>query len=127
MWLVCNNSFVSIVQDRVDDSYVWVRARRRKDLDNFMEGSKYTYVTLQTEDSDYEFRCKIPKKVLSKILASKAFDIDYDNFKNAIKDDFCLKDFANRVWMAGVMTLADGALDLLDVIRKRRESGLNTK
>jgi hypothetical protein len=103
MWLCLNNSFVSIVEDNVDTDYVWVRGRRYADVENFV-GREYEIVELPRRD--YRYRARITKMKLSEILASCAFRIDYDNFKNSVPvSDNDLYFFYNEIWSAGVRNL----------------------
>ena len=79
-----NDSFVSIVQDRNVPSRVAVRARVEEDLISLFPEHAGDIIT--TDDSDYRFRLFLDKVYVSKIVAGRVIDIDYDNFKNSVKE-----------------------------------------
>lgn len=101
MWICKNNSFVSIVEDRGDPNWVWVRGRRLQDVAAFIESE---VGISQDLDADYHFRIKITKLELAQILVGSVMDITYDNFKNSVKDGD-LKYFYHEVWGAGQRNL----------------------
>ena len=82
MWIAMNDSFVSIVQDRNVPSRVAVRARVEEDLIALFPDHAQDIIT--TDDSDYRFRLFLDKSYVSKIVADRVLDIDYDNFKNSV-------------------------------------------
>lgn len=88
MWIFTNKAFVSIVQDREDSAFAWVRARCEGDLEAFLGTyeiqSHVVGGVVKTVNADYRFRAKIHRDYLAPILLQALFDIDYDNFKNSI-------------------------------------------
>jgi len=78
-----NDSFVSIVQDRNVPTQVAVRARVKEDLVSLFPQHIQNVIT--TDDSDYRFRLFLDKAYVSKIISDRVLDIDYDNFKNSVK------------------------------------------
>ena len=84
MWVAMNDSFVSIVADRNDPDGVVVRARKYEDLvafEPFIENK-----IIESNDSDYRFRVFIQKRYAAEIMFEKTAEIDYDNFKNSVKE-----------------------------------------
>lgn len=82
MWIVMNDSFISIVEDRNDESKVVVRARVREDLLNTFP-DKLDHL-IETSDSDYRFRMFLDRDYVSDRMMNKIQDIDYYNFKSSI-------------------------------------------
>jgi hypothetical protein len=83
MWIMLYDCFFSIVSKDCAPDELMVRARRPGDIEKVFKGYKATEYT----QSDYHYRCAIPKKVIIAALTTEIEDIDYSNFKNAIKDD----------------------------------------
>lgn len=87
MWVITTDGFLSVVQDRDDRKGVLVRARALEDLqalDRYQPGLSEGIWT--DEEADYPFRLKLPKAAWATIVGRMARDIDYDNFKNAVKE-----------------------------------------
>lgn len=81
MWIFTNFAFISIVKDRTDPTQVVVRARVRDDLEK-MFGSEHNVI--ESSDSDYRFRMFLDHEFVTKTVAERVEEIDYDNFKNSI-------------------------------------------
>jgi len=88
MWIAMNDSFLSVVQDRNDPDGAVVRARVRDDLHNVFDTDDTEANVIESNDSDYRFRVFVPKAVVAEIISSLINQIDYDNFKNSVEDDF---------------------------------------
>jgi hypothetical protein len=82
MWIFLNNSFLSIVQHRDKPDHKMVRARLRGDIDNVFPDAE----VVRTPQADYLYRATIPTSEVSAVLAKQIEEIDYDNFKNSVKD-----------------------------------------
>lgn len=105
MWVVKNNSFVSIVQDRNDASMVFIRGRRESDVRNFI-GSFASFVdVVETPENDYQFRVHVSKVVLADMMLAATYEVDYPNFKDSIKNDHALSCFSHEVWLSGYRNL----------------------
>lgn len=102
MWICLNNSFVSIVESKDDSSKVYVRSRRKDDLENFLGEGEWQI--LETPRRDYRYRLLIDKAVLSKILADSVSKITYGNFKDSVEDG-SLSRMYHEVWSSGVQWL----------------------
>lgn len=98
MWICLNNGFLSALEDRNDFEYLYVRARVREHLkDNFPD-----HDIIESFDSDYQFRIRIPKYDFGKIIFDKINDITYDNFKDSVQDED-LKLAYGQIWMVMLM------------------------
>lgn len=74
--------FFSAVEDREDDSAVFLRARVRGDAEQLAAAVGGT--VLETPAADYGFRVRMAKADWARYVAACAGGIDYDNFKNAV-------------------------------------------
>src|ERR1700681_4611127 len=82
MWLMTNNSCLSIVSKDCGPAELLVRARRAGDIEKVFPNAK---VTRQT-DSDYLYRAILPRDVVKWALAAMIDLIDYPNFKDSVED-----------------------------------------
>ena len=87
MWMFTKDGFFSVVEHRGDDTKLIVRARDREDLETITElfPVETDLKVLHTPDADYEWRLVIDRRDWAKYCKVSAWEIDYDNFKNAIK------------------------------------------
>jgi hypothetical protein len=85
MWIFTDTSFVSIVRPKNGKGrkdFLVARGRVKGDIE-----AMFPKATVRlTPARDYRFRALIPRKVVAEVLAKKAMDIDYDNYKDAITD-----------------------------------------
>lgn len=95
MWIAMNDAFVSIVEDRNNKNQVVVRARVAGDLEDLFPEHKSKII--ETEDSDYRFRLFLDRQFVSKVIQYRIMDIDYDNFKNSVKEKW-RKDAYMGIW-----------------------------
>jgi hypothetical protein len=84
MWICLNNAFISAVQDEGDANMLRIRARNRRHLETLFPKDKKNI--LSRKDTDYRFRVFIPKAEFAALLAQKAMEIDYPNFKDSVRD-----------------------------------------
>lgn len=84
MWVFCNNTYVSIVQDRDMADQLWVRARLKGDLEAFFEVLVEDLDVIETPEADYRWRCVASRPLVTAALIHAASKIDYENFKNSI-------------------------------------------
>jgi len=87
MWIVMNDSYVSIVKDREDDMGVVVRARVKEDLESLF-GKDHAEDIIETDDSDYRFRLFLDQAYVAAVIEDRVMNIDYDNFKNSVKQSW---------------------------------------
>lgn len=85
MWIMTTVGFFSVIENTNKD-YLTVRARVRKDLDDLRDHyMPELHVTHETPEKDYPFRAYIRREFFSDGIAKAAKDINYSNFKNAVK------------------------------------------
>lgn len=99
MWICLNDGFISAVENTRDltGNQLVIRARKREHLENIFPKSD----VVETLDTDYRFRVFMTKEDFSKVLASRALNINYDNFKNSVKDEK-LHDMYEGFWWIGL-------------------------
>ncbi len=89
------NSFVSVVNDKDDQTKVHVRARSRKCLESLFEGQSVKILT--DAKADYVYRVVTDKVAFSNIIQSAIVGIDYPDFKSNIKNSK-RHTFYSEVW-----------------------------
>ena len=96
MWIMTTRGFYSAVQHRDDPELIMLRARCQKDLlalkELLPELEPYS-----VPGSDYAWRAVISQKNWQKALVQLAAEIDYPNFKDAVKDQLHKQAYMN-VW-----------------------------
>lgn len=87
MWICDNEGFVSIVADRGNPDRLLVRARRKEDLEAVLKSVLPTVEIFSDKGADYKWRAFVDRKTVASIVANRILDIEYDNFKNSVKND----------------------------------------
>ena len=82
MWIMMNNSFLSIVSKDCSPAELLVRARRAGDIERVFPDAKVTRNT----NSDYLYRAVLPRDAVKQALAAMIDHIDYPNFKDSVED-----------------------------------------
>jgi hypothetical protein len=95
MWIMTNNSYLSIVSKDCGPAELLVRARRAGDIERIFP---YAKVTRNTK-SDYLYRAVLPRDAVKQALAAMIDFIDYPNFKDSV-DDRSLHAAYVSVWCA---------------------------
>ena len=95
MWIMTNNSYLSIVSKDCGPAELLVRARRAGDIERVFPDAKVTRNT----NSDYLYRAVLPRDVVKQALAAMIDHIDYPNFKDSV-DDSSLHAAYVGVWCA---------------------------
>lgn len=95
MWLVLNNSFVSIVEHRDDPNLLIVRARFAGDAARFL-GAPLSREK-ETPAADYRFRITAKRESVEKAVLRAVRGVKYPNFKDSIAETW-RKGLAMRVW-----------------------------
>lgn len=98
MWIFTPVGFISIVQkpDDIKTGTLTVRARVKGDIARVFPGTKET----AGGGTDYAYRAKVPREVVAKAIHDQIMGLDWDNFKNSIKDDDH-HHLCNGVWHVG--------------------------
>ena len=93
MWIVTSDAFLSVVHKDCQPDELLVRARRDGDIQAVFPKAKVS----KTVGSDYLFRARIKRTEVAAVLSKQLQDLQYDNFKNSIRDDQ-LHAACNKVW-----------------------------
>lgn len=89
MWMMTPRGFYSAVQKSADKDtpFLTVRARSKQDLENLADLLPEDVEPYREERwTDYPWRIRIDVADWTKICATLALEIDYSNFKDAVKD-----------------------------------------
>jgi hypothetical protein len=82
MWVMMNNSYLSIVSKDCGPTELLVRARRAGDIERVFPNAEVTRHT----NSDYLYRVVLPRDAVKQALAAMIDQIDYPNFKDSVED-----------------------------------------
>src|SRR5258705_13284211 len=82
MWIMTNNSYLSIVSKDCGPAELLVRARRGRGIEKVFPNAK---ATLQT-DRDYLYRAILPRDGVKQALAAMIDLIDYPKFKDSVEE-----------------------------------------
>ena len=97
MWIVLNNSFLSIVKNRNNDDELLVRARVKGDIEKIFSNAD----VFTDDNADYKYRSYINRKIVASTISQNLLNIDYDNFKNSVsKNDVMRSNAYMSVWSA---------------------------
>lgn len=97
MWIVLNNSFLSIVKKRNSETELLVRARVKTDIHNVFPEAE----VFEDTSADYRYRSYINRDIVAKAISDHISLIDYDNFKNSVsKNDKKRSAAYMNVWAA---------------------------
>ena len=97
MWVMLNNSFLSIVENMNNPEELLVRARVKGDIERvFNDASVFEDLT-----ADYKYRAFINRQIVQAEISKQVEGINYYNFKNSIsKDEQERHDAYIQVWSA---------------------------
>lgn len=95
MWFCLNNGFLSVVApaNDLEGEFLLVRARRQGDIERYFPGAQVE----RRPERDYLFRALILREEVAAVIAAEIAGIDYNNFKNSVRDDRLHGAYA-RVW-----------------------------
>jgi hypothetical protein len=87
MWVFTKEGFFSAVENRNNREELIVRGRSTSDIQRL---SNALGVPWKESDrfADYPVRLTCSKTLFAEYLSTSAYDIDYDNFKNAMENVF---------------------------------------
>lgn len=83
MWICFNDAFVSVVKDNERPGNMLVRARAKAHLSKLFPRMKIK----KSPNADYRWRVSVPAAQIAKLVAKRVTDIDYDNFKDSVRED----------------------------------------
>ena len=87
MWILTPSGFFSVVQ-KEGDALLSVRARVRTDLEELMQSYLPNILPIQEGGhTDYPYRIFVDHSTWAAALTRIARDIDYPNFKRAVKSN----------------------------------------
>jgi hypothetical protein len=95
MWIMTNNSYLSIVSEDCSDNDLLVRARRAGDIEKVFPDAK----VIRNTKTDYLYRAVLSRDVVKQAVAAMIDDIDYPNFKDSVEDSSLHAAYV-RVWCA---------------------------
>ena len=93
MWIQFNNAFLSIVINRDNKSELLVRARVKGDIEAIFPDAD----VFEDNNADYKYRALISKAKVAARMMLKMTEINYDNFKNSVKETD-RKQAYSKVW-----------------------------
>ncbi len=94
MWLLQNDSFLSVIASDRDPAVLVVRARRTGDLQQVF-GNDIDVVEIPGRD--YRYRAFLARSFVAEVMAKRIMDIEYTNVKGSVKDP-ALHDAMYDVW-----------------------------
>lgn len=84
MWLFMKQGFLSVVQDKDEPNFLFVRSRDKEHLRRF--GAREEDIVV-IPGSDYQYRIRIHKTTFGVMVAQLINRIDYTAFKSSIDND----------------------------------------
>ncbi len=101
-----NDGFLSCVQDKDNPDMVFVRARVKDHLEQFVSSGSpdWQNAIKSTPKNDYQWRIHMQKKDLAVFVAHRIMNINYGNFKNSVIDSD-LHNMYDETWRSGVRYL----------------------
>jgi hypothetical protein len=94
MWILMNDSFISVIASDRDNALLVVRARREGDLQQVF-GADIEVTTIPGRD--YAYRCFLPRESVGAVIAARLVATDYTNVKGSVKDHW-LHEAYMRIW-----------------------------
>jgi hypothetical protein len=93
MWLSFNKCFLSIVHKDCKPDELLVRARRKGDIEKIFSAA----IAKRTQGTDYAYRAVVKRIDVANALRDQVMAIDYDNFKDSVRDDALHRAYSS-VW-----------------------------
>jgi len=95
MWIFMSDAMLSIVQKSEDKERgsLTVRARGPGEIESVFPEAQ----VIELRNCDYRFRAVIARETVAKTVFSRLMTLEYDNFKNSIKDED-LESACHDVW-----------------------------
>jgi hypothetical protein len=95
MWIMMNDSFLSIVEPVPASHRLLVRARKREDIARVFPAAKVNKTLMR----DYQFRALIDRVEVADAIAREVRLIGYQNFKDSVANE-SRHDAYFEVWRA---------------------------
>jgi len=102
MWVLMNDSFLSIVAHTDKPGHLLVRSRIKGDIERAIPDAE----VYEIESADYRYRADVERRVVGEALGQAVESIAYHNFKSSVKDP-ARHDAYMKVWT--VLAKAFGA------------------
>lgn len=83
MWIMTNKAFVSVVDKSNEAGCLLVRGRCRDHITAIFPKAKVR----ESIGTDYRYRADIPRSEVARAMAREVERIEYDNFKDSVRDD----------------------------------------
>lgn len=82
MWIMTSNAFLSVVHKDCLPGELLVRARMKGHIEAAFPDAK----VIESTHTDYRYRAVLPRDVVAKALVDQALNLQYDNYKNTVKN-----------------------------------------
>ena len=82
MWILMNDSMLSIVRHTGLPKMMLVRARLAGDIERVFPSAQ----VIEGAGSDYRFRATVPELETAEAVSHCVLNIDYGNFKSSVRD-----------------------------------------
>ncbi len=82
MWILMNDSMLSVVRHHTLPHTLLVRARLAGDIEQVFPSAQ----VVENGGSDYRFRAIIPEQEVSQAISRRVLEIDYPNFKASVPE-----------------------------------------
>ena len=82
MWILMNDSMLSIARHKHQPGTLLVRARLTGDIERVFPSVQ----VIEGAGSDYRFRAALPESEVAEAINRRLLDIDYSNFKNSVRE-----------------------------------------
>ncbi len=82
MWILMNDSMLSVVRHNTLPDTLLVRARLAGDIEQVFPSAQVA----ENGGSDYRFRASVPEQEVAEAVRRRVLDIDYGNFKSSVPE-----------------------------------------
>ena len=82
MWILMNDSMLSIVRHNTQAEAMLVRGRLAGDIERVFPAAQ----VVEDGGSDYRFRAVLPEAEVAEAVHARLLGIDYGNFKASVRD-----------------------------------------
>ena len=82
MWVMFSNAYISVVHKDCKSDELLVRARMKGHIEAVFPDAKVA----ESTHTDYRYRAVLPRAVVAQALADQAMSLQYDNYKNTVKN-----------------------------------------